>query len=243
MTKKKVLSRINPLILKGVAHRGLHSKSVSENSLEAFRLAIKNNVAIELDIHVTKDDQLVVIHDEDLKRLTGKEGIVEHLTYPELMEYKLWDGQKIPLFQEVLDLVHEQVPILVELKVYEKNYKKVAQKAKEILEKNMIDKKNFVLISFDPRSLWPLKKMGLVRLLLVAKSHIYTYNLTRHTVDGVDLEDCLFDMKRIQRYHKRHFVNSWTIESIEQLNKIRPYIDTTTYQYLSPKDVSDILIK
>ena len=247
MKKSKVLSSINPLVLKGVAHRGLHTKDnsiVSENSLKAFELAIEKNVPIELDIHITKDDQLVVIHDEDLKRLTNKEGIVEHLTLKELQEeYSLLDGQKIPSFEEVLNLVDEKVPMLVELKVYEKNYKRLSAKVIEYMTPRIKDKKNYVFISFDPRSLWPLKKMGIMRLLLVVDDHFYVYRLFRHTVEGVDLDQKLFSMRRIQRYHKRYLVNCWTIETKEQLEKILPYVDTATFQYVEPDEISKLLNK
>lgn len=230
MRKSRVISRINPIILNGVAHRGLWNKEVSENSLKAFGLAVKNNVAIELDIHLTKDGDLVVIHDEDLKRLTGKDGIVEHLTTKELKEnYSLLDGQKIPRFEEVLDLVNEQVPILVELKVYEKNYKPLAAKVKEVLSKRIKDPKNFTLISFDPRSLWPFKKFGLIRLLLVAKSDEYTFTWFRHTVEGVDVEKVLFEEKRVRKFAKKHFTNCWTIQSKEDIDYVKPYVDTLTF--------------
>ena len=233
MKKEKVISAINPLCLKGVAHRGLYSKTVSENSLEAFRLAVENNLAIELDIHLTKDNDLVVIHDENLERLTGKSGIVEHLTIKELKEqYRLRDGQQIPTFEEVLNLVHEQVPIFVELKVYEKNYKALAKKVYEYLTPRIKDKKNFVLISFDPRSLWPLKKMGLIRLLLVAKSDEYTFTWFKRTVEGVDLEKVLFEEPRVRRYAKNHFVNTWTIQNEDDIEKVKPYCDTMTFDMI-----------
>jgi len=243
MKKDKALSMINPLVLKGVAHRGLHNKEVMENSLRAFELALEKHVAIELDIHITRDLKLVVIHDEDLKRLTGQDGIVEHLTYEELSKYRLLDGQKIPLFSEVLDLVNEQVPIFVELKVYEKNYKALANEVKKQFLPRIKDKKNFVFISFDPRSLWPLKNSGILRLLLVAKSHEYTFNITRFTVDGVDLEQVLFEEERMKKYHQKHFVSVWTIENKEQLEKVLPYVDTVTYQYMEPSEVENLLIK
>lgn len=230
MHKNTVKSRINPLFLKGAAHRGLYNEKVSENSMEAFRLAVKNNVAIELDVHLTKDNVLVVIHDEDLKRLTGKEGTVEDLTIKELQEnYKLLDGQIIPRFEDVLDLVHEQVPIFVELKVFRKNYKPLAKKVAEVLNNRVVDKKNFVLISFDPRSLWPFKRSGFIRLLLVAKSDEYTFTWFRNTVEGVDVEKVLFEEKRVRRFAKRHFTNAWTIQSIEDIEYVKPYVDTLTF--------------
>ena len=244
MKKSKILSKINPLVLKGVAHRGLWNEKVSENSLEAFRLAIKNNVAIELDIHLTKDNDLVVIHDEKLDRLTGKEGIVEDLTTKELQEnYKLLDGQKIPRFEEVLELVNEQVPILVELKVFRKNYKPLAKKAEEVLSKYIKDKKNIVLISFDPRSLWPFKHKGYVRLLLVAKSDEYTFTWFRHTVEGLDVETVLFEEKRVRRYAKRHFMNAWTIRSEKDIEDVLPYVDTLTFDTVKLDVIKEKFVK
>ena len=244
MKKSKILSKINPLVLKGVAHRGLWNEKVSENSLEAFRLAIKNNVAIELDIHLTKDNDLVVIHDEKLERLTGKDGIVEDLTTKELQEnYSLLDGQKIPRFEEVLELVNEQVPILVELKVFRKNYKPLAKKAEEVLSKYIKDKKNIVLISFDPRSLWPFKHKGYVRLLLVAKSDEYTFTWFRHTVEGLDVETVLFKEKRVRRYAKRHFMNAWTIRSEKDIEDVLPYVDTLTFDTIKLDVIKEKFVK
>lgn len=244
MKKSKILSKINPLILKGVAHRGLWNEKVSENSLEAFRLAIKNNVAIELDIHLTKDNDLVVIHDEKLERLTGKDGIVEDLTTKELQEnYTLLDGQKIPRFEEVLELVNEQVPILVELKVFRKNYKPLAKKAEEVLSKYIKDKKNIVLISFDPRSLWPFKHKGYVRLLLVAKSDEYTFTWFRHTVEGLDVETVLFKEKRVRRYAKKHFMNAWTIRSEKDIEDVLPYVDTLTFDTIKLDVIKEKFVK
>ena len=244
MKKATLISRVNPLILKGVAHRGLWNEKVSENSLEAFRLALKNNVAIELDIHLTKDNDLVVIHDEKLERLTGKEGIVEDLTTKELQEnYRLLDGQTIPRFEEVLELVNEQVPILVELKVFRKNYKPLAAKAEEVLSKYIKDKKNIVLISFDPRSLWPFKGKGYIRLLLVAKSDEYTFTWFRRTVEGVDVEKVLFEEKRVRRFTKKHFTNCWTIQSEKDIQTVLPYADTITFDTVKLETVKEKFIK
>ena len=60
------------------AHRGLHGMGVPENSMRAFRRAKEAGYGIELDIHLLKDGDLAVIHDSDLKRTTGQDGIVEN---------------------------------------------------------------------------------------------------------------------------------------------------------------------
>ena len=243
MNKKKALSKINPLFLTGIAHRGLHNEKFTENGMKAFENAIKKGVPIELDVHLTSDNELVVCHDEDLKRTTGKEGIIEHLTLKEIKDnYRLLDGGEVPTFLEVLDLVKEQVPMVVELKVFEKNYKPLSKKVMEVMQERVVDKKNYLLISFDPRSLWPLKKLGIIRsLLATGGEYFYVYSYFRHSVESVDLDQTLFDKKQIQRYHKRYFVNAWTIESEEQLDKVLPYVDTVTFQHMDEKVVIEKL--
>ena len=240
MNKKKVLSRINPVFLNGIAHRGLHNKEFTENGLKAFKNAIDHGVAFEFDIHLTKDKELVVCHDENLKRTTGKEGIIEDLTLKEIKEnYHLLDGGEIPTLQEVFDLNKEKVPMVIELKVFRKNYRELAEKAK-IAFGNIKDKKNAMIISFDPRSLWPLKHEGFIRSLLVVKSDEYTW-FFRHSVESVDLDMVLFEEKRVKKYAKNHFTNAWTIETEEHINNMLPYVDTVTFQHIDPKLIEEKL--
>ena len=242
MKKQKAISRINPVFLKGIAHRGLHNDKFTENGMNAFKNAIDHGVAFEFDIHLTKDGELIVCHDENLVRTTGKEGIIEDLTSQEIREnYRLLDGGVVPTLQEVFDLNQERVPMVIELKVFRKNYKPLAEKCKEAF-KAIKDKRNALIISFDPRSLWPLKKMGFIRSLLVAKSDEYTW-FFRNTVESVDLDSKLFEEKRVLRYIKNHFTNVWTIENEEQLNKFAPLVDTVTYQYIDNSLVEQALKK
>ena len=108
--------------------------------MNAFKNAIDHGTAFEFDIHLTKDNELVVCHDENLVRTTGKEGIIEDLTLQEIRDnYRLLDGGVIPTFQEVLDLNHDKVPMASECKVFRKNYKPLAAKCNEMLRKNIKD--------------------------------------------------------------------------------------------------------
>ena len=242
MNKQKAISKINPLFLKGIAHRGLHNEEFTENGLKAFESAINHNVAFEFDIHITLDGELIVCHDEDLVRTTGKNGIIEHMTSQDIREnYRLLDGEVVPTLDEVFELNQERVPMVIELKVFEKNYKRLAEACK-IAFKKIKNKANALIISFDPRSLWPLKKEGFVRSLLVAKSDEYTW-FFRNTVESVDLDKKLFTEKRVLRYIKKHFTNIWTIENEEDLNKYAPLVDTVTYQYIDPPIVEKALEK
>ena len=240
MFKKDSKNEYDPSFFKGIAHRGLHGDGISENSMAAFQKAIEKGRAFELDIHLTKDGELVVCHDHDLKRVTGKEGIIEDLTLEEISVYRLLDGQKIPTFREVLDLNRERSLIVVELKVYKGNYKPLRKKAMEALSQIKDDKK-IVLISFDPRALLRIGKR-FKRQLLVCKEHDWTWHL-RGFYDSVDLEACLSLRKEVIRYREKGgIVNVWTITSPDEARRYAGYVDTITYQFFNPEEAESVLL-
>lgn len=100
------------------AHRGLHTNDerIPENSLAAFRAAAKAGYGVELDVQLTADRQVVVFHDNDLKRMCGVDKRVDELTYDELKQLRLLDGdQSIPLLSEVLQVL-DGATVLCEFK-------------------------------------------------------------------------------------------------------------------------------
>ncbi len=121
------------LLRRPFAHRGVHNE-YPENSMPAFEKAVELNLGIELDIHLTCDNQIVVFHDDNLRRMTGVNDLVKLSTYEQLKQYKLNDTQyTIPLLSEVLALVKGKVPILIEIKT-NNNMKKLVPKLKELLD-------------------------------------------------------------------------------------------------------------
>ncbi len=229
MKKENLIKDLNPLFLKGCAHRGLHNKEFTENGRKAFQNAVDHNRAIELDVHLTKDNQLIVVHDSDLQRVTGKEGVVETRTVKEIKDnYRLLDGEQLPTFQEVLRLVDEQVPRLVELKTYKGNNAPLAKRAREELS-GIKDKKNFRIIAFDPRALIRRKKTTIHTSLLIAKQREDVF-FFRHFFDSVDIEWVMLKEKKVRKYRKKHLLNSWTINSEDKLEIALNYADRITFQ-------------
>ena len=107
---------------KGVyyAHRGLHDNEseAPENSLPAFKKAVKAGYGIELDVQLTKDRVPVVFHDFTLERACGKPGKVYEYTYEELQQFPLFQSnERIPKFEELLKAVDGKVPLIVEIKL------------------------------------------------------------------------------------------------------------------------------
>lgn len=238
MRKDRVLKRINKKFLNGVAHRGLHNSQLPENSVSAFKNAIDNDFAFELDVHLTKDGKVLVSHDSDLKRMCNKEGVIEELTLEEIKaDYKLPNGETLPTLQEVLAICDEKVPIVIELKPYAKtkNYKVLADKILELLSK-VRNKGNFIIISFYPQCLLPFKKHRFVRCLLVDSKNRWTY-MFRYFFEGIDLEYTLLKERKYQKAFKRYLMMAWTIESVEELNSIKDFVDSPTFQYIGIQEL------
>lgn len=102
-----------------IAHRGLHdlNKDRWENTLAAFDAAAKAGFAIECDVHLTKDGGVIVFHDDDLKRLTGREGRISDLTLAEATELHIGGtADRAPTLKQMLDLIAGRVPVVIELK-------------------------------------------------------------------------------------------------------------------------------
>jgi glycerophosphoryl diester phosphodiesterase len=99
-----------------IGHRGARAYE-PENTLRSFKKAVEIGVdAVEFDVRKTKDDQLVVIHDADVKRTTDGEGLVSELTLEEIKGFSAEKGEKIPTLKEALDFLGKKVKIVIELK-------------------------------------------------------------------------------------------------------------------------------
>lgn len=114
---------------KVIAHRGF-SGIAPENTLAAFQKAIDHNFDyFELDIHKTKDDSLVVIHDAAVDRTSsnGMKGKIADMTYKELSKVRVgysdkfgdqFKDEKVPTLREALALAKGKIKVCVEIKVY-----------------------------------------------------------------------------------------------------------------------------
>lgn len=131
-----------------IGHRGAKGYE-PENTLISFEKAIKMGAdGIELDVHLSSDSHLVVIHDETIDRTTNGKGIVNQLTLAELKSFQISGKYKIPTLEEVLELVNKKCFVNIELKNSD-----TAEKVVQLIEKYISDKnwnhKDFIVSSFD----------------------------------------------------------------------------------------------
>lgn len=149
------MKEIDWLLDTPVAHRGYHGPGVPENSIAAFREAIRNGFTIELDVRKTNDDVLVVFHDANPCRMTSCNKSIEDCTFAEIRDLVLDSTtERIPEFDEVLEYVNGRVGLLIEIKQHP-----CIGSVEEILSKKL-DRYagKFAVVSFDPRVMrWFLK--------------------------------------------------------------------------------------
>ena len=104
-----------------IAHRGLHdgNEKIPENTRLSVLEALKKGYPIEVDVHLTKDNKIIVMHDDNLLRMVGVDKKIRELTFDELSKYTIKNSEeKIPLLTEILDIVNGQEMVLIEIKTY-----------------------------------------------------------------------------------------------------------------------------
>lgn len=216
-----------------IAHRGVHNnKEVVENSIEAFKLAKEKGYAIEFDISITKDNRLVIFHDDNLKRICGVDKNINDVTYEELKKLKLLNtDEHIPTFKELLEVVDGKVFLDIEIKT--------TSKRKEVVDLTLKELENYKgelsLKSFDPKIVRLLQKktkdykIGLLLTLnnsnkifnFFIKKGIYLVHYDFLSIDSKMLTDEYYN-----KYIKKCPIQVWRV-SYKDKEKYSKYKDIT----------------
>ena len=215
---------------KFIAHRGLHDgKSIPENSILAFEKAVEKGYGIELDITISKDNQIVVFHDETLDRLCNISGNIEDFDYSFLKKLKLYEtDETIPLFREGIEMIKADTSLFIEIK----KHKNIG-----ILENNLCSllsefNGDFFICSFEKDILFWLKKnrpnfkKGLIFESLPKKFEkynklIFLYKYFKTKPDFISLDYYLYKSDIYDFCKKMNLeVYFWTIDSLEKFNQI-----------------------
>ena len=211
----------NPLI----AHRGIHNK-YRENTIAAFRRAMIEGYSIELDVHLTTDNKVIVYHDDNLKRLTGINKEIKKCSYKEII-----DIIEVPTLEEVLDLVRGKIAILIELK-FDTKLGKLEKEVASILDNYNGE---FAVQSFNPLSiLWfRINRKEFIRGYLV--NSIFCKNPLMNGVLNKTILNTLLKPnfiavnlkylknKKIINLRKKYIILGYTINNNKEYNKYYNY--------------------
>jgi glycerophosphoryl diester phosphodiesterase len=149
-----------------VGHRGARAYE-PENTLRSYRRALELGVnAVELDVRMTRDGEVVVIHDAEVDRTTNGKGLVSQLTLKEIKQLNTEKDEKIPTLEEALDFLDKKVKVLIELKETGFEEKVLRAVQKRGLEENV------VIVSFLEDALRKVRELnGKVETGLIYVKH------------------------------------------------------------------------
>jgi glycerophosphoryl diester phosphodiesterase len=144
------LRRLDWLVARPIAHRGLHDlkRGIVENTESAFAAAIAANYAIECDLQLSADGEAVVFHDNTVDRLMDGSAAVADLSAAALQRLAFKSGRdRIQTLGELLDQVDARVPLVIEIKSHWDGDTRLVERALKVLAPYPGP---YALMSFDP---------------------------------------------------------------------------------------------
>ena len=230
------------------AHRGLWDDKRPENSRAAFSAAVEKGYGIETDVHVSADGKLFLLHDDSLRRMTGDDRSAESLTMEELSRLKLNGTEEtIPAFDDILDIVGEKVPLIVEIKTGPR----VEMTCRLTDERLRSYRGQYMVESFDPRAVRWFRKHspGTIRGQLAMgapggaarKQSFRFFLLSSLAVDVIgrphfiamrhDAVDSL-PMRLVRLF--RPYLVAWTVRSPERMKELEGRYDCQIFEGFEP---------
>lgn len=232
------------------AHRGA-SSDYPENTILSLKEGIKSGAkGLEIDVHKSKDNRLIVIHDEDIERTFLGKGLVKDFTLEELKSFKnrkklFRDNEEchIPILEEVLELIKDlDILLNIELKTDIINYDGIEEDVIMLIEKYGI-KDKVIISSFNHESIRKVKDTSNVKTGILYESPIV--NVVEYAkalgVDAIHPSLMVASEELIKEAHENNLkVNIFTVNNPMHMRLlIKNKVDGAFTDY--PELLSEIL--
>lgn len=232
-------------------HRGCMG-IMPENTLLGFSQAVEDGVdGLELDVHLTKDGEVLVIHDERLDRTTNGTGFVKDLTLAEIKKYSAgvhyqsfpagdssWEKERVPSLQEVLELLHPyNTELNIELKTNVFPYEGIEEKVLSLV-KDYGNGRKVIYSSFHLPTILRIKKLDssaniawlLNQTPTQLKDYLDTLGLDALHLNHFAVRNLVYELKGI--YDK---IRVWTVNNSYDIKEMLGlHVDAIITDY--PKD-------
>jgi len=209
-----------------IGHRGAKGHE-PENTLLSFQKALDLKAdGIELDVHVCKTGELIVIHDFTVDRTTNGSGAISELSLPEIKSLKINNEIEVPTLEEVLDLVDKKCLINIELKG-----RHTAKPVSHLIEKYILEKDysydDFIVSSFQREelemmfSINPKINLGVLSQASVTQALQWA---NAFSAKAIHPHFSLLTQHNVQKAQEQGFkVYTWTINETEDIERIKSY--------------------
>ncbi len=208
------------------AHRGACALA-PENTISSFEMAVNHQTdAVELDAKLSKDGQVMVIHDQTVDRTTNGTGKVNELTLADLKSLDAgakfnskYTGEKIPTLDEVFEAVGKKVLVNVELTNYNSSKDDLIDKVSQVVVKHNMQQR-VLFSSFIPKNLVLMKRLlpetPVALLCLPGAGGLLSRSFILRHVSPSIIHPYLTDVEPIyvRMEHARHRrVHVWTVNA------------------------------
>ncbi|WP_264536003.1 glycerophosphodiester phosphodiesterase [Flavobacterium sp. N1736] len=209
-----------------IAHRGAKGYE-PENTLKAFQKALDLNAdGIELDVHLSADGHIIVIHDETIDKMTNGKGFVNTLSLPELKSFLIKEKHQIPTLNEIFDLVNKKCLINIELKSAE-TFTKVVDLIEEYVSEKNWNYDHFIISGFDWNALKKVHNLNSnIPIGVLTETDLDLALAFAETIKAKAIHPYyhLLNQENVNHIQKKGFlVLPWTINIDEDIQKIKNY--------------------
>jgi glycerophosphoryl diester phosphodiesterase len=209
-----------------IAHRGAKAYE-PENTLQAFQKALDlNSDGIELDVHLSSDEHIIVIHDETIDRTTNGKGFINDFTLEELKSFLIDEKYQIPTLNEVFDLVDKKCFINIELKGIG-TAPKVVPLIEEYISKKNWNYNQFIISSFDWNMLEETSNLNpKIAIGVLTEENLETALAFAEKIKAkaIHPDFNLLNEENVRQIQEKGFlVLPWTVNSKEDIKKVKSY--------------------
>ena len=217
-----------------IAHRG-GVQLAPENTLAAIRQAVELGVdMIEIDVILSKDGEVIVIHDDKIDRTTNGVGVVQEMTLEEIRQYDAgswfdarFAGEKIPTLGEVFETINGQTVLLIEIKDGDEKYPGLERKVVDAI--HQYEANDWVVVqSFNENSVIRTRAMdpALITYYLMGKNFTDFYEqmpaeMATLPYHGIAVHHSGIDAEKTQKVHELGYkLLVWTVNEEEDIQRM-----------------------
>lgn len=226
-----------------VCHRGKHGGNIKENTIESIVKAMDEDLAVEIDVRLSKDKEVVLSHDDSLKRVFNIDKKISDLNYNDIKDMT---GGKVPLLEDVLNIVDDKIGLMIEIKS-----SKVGLLEEKVYDLLKDYKGRYVIVCFNPFTLRYFKKKD---PLIIRGQLSYNYNDSKYNSVlkfllrnmwmnifskphflsyGIDSENT----NLLAKYRKKgYFIIGWTYKDEKDREKLSKIYDNMIIEELQIKE-------